>query len=105
MLAFAAVTLASSVASDTQWLSFKQRFNKTYATEVEEAGRRATFEAELHRLAAVNTTTQGVTQFSDLTADEFSQRWLGHRPSTTPGGGRRWDGTCHSCARSSSYMN
>ncbi|KAJ0024508.1 hypothetical protein Pint_09048 [Pistacia integerrima] len=67
--------------AELKFLTFKQEYNKTYATEEEEDYRFGVFISNL-RLARRHqmldpTAEHGVTQFSDLTTSEFTQQYLG----------------------------
>jgi hypothetical protein len=51
---------------------FKEKFNKAYDSPEEEALRKATFlKNRKEIIQKVNCTTCGLTQFSDLTEEEF----------------------------------
>jgi C1A family cysteine protease len=85
ILAFAALVAVASLlianmqpsnSVDTQFEEFKATHKKTYSNEAEEAYRKSVFLMNLAKIAAHNadktqTHTLGVTQFSDLTQEEF----------------------------------
>eukprot|EP00937_MAST-01D_sp_MAST-1D-sp2_P003745 g3745.t1 len=81
--------------------AFKQRFGKSYASAQEEAQRFSIFADNAQQIAAAGDSgTLGVTKFSDLTAAEFSARYLGlRRPHPDDRQRRFWDGTCYACRR------
>lgn len=60
---------------------FKKRFGKTYASDEEHHYRFSVFKANLRRAMRHQkldpSAVHGVTQFSDMTPDEFSQKFLG----------------------------
>lgn len=89
----------AKLTPDEQFGRFKQQFNKVYSSPEEENHRREVFKANLAQLSMSNDATVGVTKFSDLTDDEFAQRYLGLRPSKNLGNSRFWDSSCPACKR------
>eukprot|EP01060_Flectonema_neradi_P024305 TRINITY_DN32_c1_g1_i4.p1 TRINITY_DN32_c1_g1~~TRINITY_DN32_c1_g1_i4.p1 ORF type:complete len:339 (+),score=71.63 TRINITY_DN32_c1_g1_i4:53-1069(+) len=80
--------------------SFKDKYNKEYKSENEEAKRFEAFKASLDRVAASGNPTHGITKFSDLTPEEFKATYLSSRPlqkSNPPMA--EWDGECTACKR------
>lgn len=77
-VAFAA---AFVFASADDWSDFKEKYGKVYNGGEDEEQRKVIFGSNLQAAAAHNAKgsswTQGVTRFSDLTADEFRARYLG----------------------------
>lgn len=71
------------------WDTFKKDFGKKYSTMVEEAERYETFVENLKVIDARNaleraaggSAEHGVTQFSDISQDEFASRYLLSKPS------------------------
>jgi len=71
------------------FLSFKDMFNKQYASEEEEERRFANFKASLVRIekqnkehmAAHGTAVFGVNEFSDMTVEEFKREKLNRKPA------------------------
>jgi C1A family cysteine protease len=62
-----------------QWVNFKAIYGKNYANE-EESARYAIFVSNLRKaeqLSASDTATYGVTQFMDLTSEEFVATYTG----------------------------
>ena len=72
--------------------AFKNEHGKTYASSSEEASRFAVFtenmkivdERNAAEKAMGGSATHGITKFSDLTQDEFSERFLTSVPPETP---------------------
>jgi len=60
--------------------TFVAKYHKSYATEDEKAQRFAIFRENLERIESMNTKTNsktyGITKFSDLTPQEFTQSYL-----------------------------
>jgi len=67
---------------------FKSKFGKTYTTASEEEERFAIFKNNLkdvfHHNKMVTSYTRGVTQFSDLTSEEFTSTYLGRKKVSLP---------------------
>lgn len=67
---------------------FKNKFGKSYGSKEEHGYRFSVFKANLRRAElhqeADPTAVHGVTQFSDMTPDEFSEKHLGLRPLQFP---------------------
>jgi len=73
--------------------NFIQKFGKRYASLEEKAHRLSVFRKNLVRAvrhqALDPTATHGITKFSDLTDEEFTQRYLGlHAPSSLKSSGK-----------------
>jgi len=63
---------------------FKTTFNKKYASDEHDTARFAIFKDNLRRIELFNkqdTATYGITAFSDLTHEEFTQMYLGYKPA------------------------
>lgn len=89
---------ASSLSLEDAFESFKMRFQKKYASPKEESERFEIFKRNAAN--ALEEETSGITKFSDLTDDEFSDRYLGFRQNRFHGEERRyWDGSCYACDR------
>ncbi|XP_068646124.1 cysteine protease RD19A-like [Aristolochia californica] len=72
--------------ADIHFASFRRRFGKKYANAEEHSYRLSVFKANLRRARRHQkldpTAVHGVTQFSDLTPEEFERNYLGlKRPS------------------------
>lgn len=71
--------------AEAHFASFVQRFNKSYRDADEHAHRLSVFTANLRRARRHQrldpSAVHGVTKFSDLTPDEFRDRFLGLRKS------------------------
>jgi len=86
----AAYTYTSDYHPDAQFTAFTQfitRFNKKYTNIAEFADRFTKFQASLQRIAQGNADGRnvfGVTQFSDLSPEEFRASYLGFKPELTP---------------------
>eukprot|EP00262_Sarcandra_glabra_P004725 TRINITY_DN1595_c0_g1_i1.p1 TRINITY_DN1595_c0_g1~~TRINITY_DN1595_c0_g1_i1.p1 ORF type:complete len:370 (-),score=40.24 TRINITY_DN1595_c0_g1_i1:353-1462(-) len=69
--------------AESHFTSFKQRFGKTYENSAEHAYRLSVFKANLLRAKQHQkldpSAMHGVTQFSDLTPEEFNRKYLGLR--------------------------
>eukprot|EP00118_Oscarella_pearsei_P025187 m.307688 g.307688 ORF g.307688 m.307688 type:complete len:333 (+) comp42633_c0_seq1:50-1048(+) len=65
--------------------SYEIKYNRHYASDNERMHRFRVFQASLKRIDARNAEDlyepYGINIFSDLTPEEFSQRYLGYRPS------------------------
>ena len=76
-LCAAAAAARESVLED-EWRRFKTEHSRRYASSAEEAERRDIFALNLQSIAAHNAKnlswTLGVTQFTDLTREEFVER-------------------------------
>ncbi|XP_023346413.1 probable cysteine protease RD19B, partial [Eurytemora carolleeae] len=73
---------------DQEFTNFKIKFNKTYRSWAEEETRFAAFKKNLDRIEKHNgekhSWKMGITQFADLTRDEFVQTHLqGYKPFGT----------------------
>jgi len=91
---FALSTLANASSGRTDssvtrsfWELFKRSFGRSYSSAQEEARRYQVFAENLHRIEELNrephqTATFGVTQFADLTTEEFSSQVLSNVPDT-----------------------
>ncbi|XP_043708664.1 cysteine protease RD19A-like [Telopea speciosissima] len=79
--------------TEHHFASFKRRFRKTYATLEEHAYRLGVFNANLRRARRHQildpSAVHGVTQFSDLTPEEFRQNYLGLNPLRLPANARK----------------
>ncbi len=95
----AAATAAVDAVDADAFAHFKRRFGKAYDTPAEDARRAAVFHENRRKVAAANDPTLGVTKFSDLTEDEFDDRFLGLRPNLAAKPVQFWDGSCPACAR------
>lgn len=66
------------------WDHFKTAFSKTYSTESEDQSRFQVFQRNLELIAQIQqadpTAEYGITQFSDLTPEEFQSLYLGYKP-------------------------
>jgi cathepsin F/cysteine peptidase B len=81
LLALAIAVSASSVVElREKFLAFQQQYNRAYKTQDEFEHRFAIFQENLkkaEKLQAMNPLARfGVTQFSDLSEDEFAERYL-----------------------------
>ena len=105
--AVAAVASARATATltaptlDLDFAGFKRKFGKRYASPEEHGQRQAVFYANVAELRAMGDPTLGITEFTDMTDEEFAARWLGKvadaRPPSAP---RFYDGTsCPACKR------
>merc|ERR1719410_277429 len=80
--------LASDLASDELWPKFQgfmEKYDRQYATESETTGRFEIFKDNLKLIDQRNaqgTAKHGVNQFTDLSSEEFANRYL-RRESTT----------------------
>ena len=89
ILSYSAPKLATDdpAAQRALFDDFKSRFSKSYATADEEARGLRNFVSFLsladERNAASPTARHGITQFADLTPDEFKARYLTGGPSGT----------------------
>ena len=86
-VALAALVVAAAVEDD--FAAFKAKYNRQYATELEEATALANFRENLARIAVLNErnpqATFGVNQFADISAKDFVARRRGVvPPATTP---------------------
>lgn len=68
--------LSSSTVSKEAWNCFKDTFNREYDTDAEEDLRYDTFLKNVERAVAMNSVandhaTYGITQFGDMTRDEY----------------------------------
>jgi len=76
------------LAASNLFESFKMDFNRTYSTVEEHALRFEAFKVNLAKIDSLNAEegeeVYGVNKFSDLTANEFKQKYLGYTPSTEP---------------------
>jgi C1A family cysteine protease len=83
LLFVVAVTAADIFEAKKLFIQFQQTYNKVYATEAEEQHRFQIFQENLvlaeHRNKE-DTATHGVTQFMDLTPDEFKSQFTGFLP-------------------------
>lgn len=74
--------------AENHFSSFMRTFGKSYADPEEKAYRFSVFKANLRRARRHQrldpTAVHGVTQFSDLTHEEFRSRYLGLRPVGLP---------------------
>lgn len=74
--------------ADHHFAAFLSRFGKSYAAPEEHAYRLSVFKANLRRARRHQrldpSAVHGVTQFSDLTEEEFERSYLGLRPVTLP---------------------
>jgi cathepsin F len=72
--------------AEAHFASFVSRFGKAYRDDGERAHRLSVFKANLRRARRHQrldpTAVHGVTQFSDLTPDEFRRQFLGLRRSS-----------------------
>merc|ERR1711970_1617928 len=71
---------------DQQFADFKSKFNKTYSSLTEETARLKIFKENLHHYdkqkKMISSYSVGVTQFSDLSPQEFKDLYLGgYNPS------------------------
>jgi C1A family cysteine protease len=68
------------------FVSFKQKFGKTYNSPKEFAFRFAKFLSTFRKIEATNALglshTSALNQFSDLTKEEFKAKYLGYKPNT-----------------------
>ena len=75
-VALAALVVAAAVEDD--FAAFKAKYNRQYATELEEATALANFRENLARIAVLNErnpqATFGVNQFADISAKDFAAR-------------------------------
>merc|ERR1711970_1286233 len=66
---------------DQQFADFKSKFNKTYSSLTEETARLKIFKENLHHYdkqkKMISSYSVGVTQFSDLSPQEFKDLYLG----------------------------
>ncbi|KAJ4966585.1 hypothetical protein NE237_018434 [Protea cynaroides] len=74
--------------AEHHFASFKKSFQKNYATPEEDAFRLGVFKANLRRARRHQlldpSAVHGITQFSDLTTEEFRQNYLGLKPLRLP---------------------
>merc|ERR1711870_2125 len=74
----------------TEWLQFKQNYGKTYSSPVEEQQRYEIFKVNVDFIHMMNSRQQGyelgVTEFADLTADEFGRTHFGIQQPEQPWG-------------------
>ena len=79
----------SLIQREAEFAGFKTKFGKVYATPAEEAKRFAIFSANVKSYSVLAKTamsyTVGVTQFSDLTEEEFKSTYLGGNKRPNPG--------------------
>ena len=73
---------------ESEWNKFKIAYGKKYS-QLEENERFKVFVDNMRYIDLLNkldkTATYGVTRFSDLSAEEFSQKYLGHVPMAHEG--------------------
>jgi len=78
---FALATVAEAQPILDSFQAFKQKFNRVYESSDEEEYRRKVFNENMALVTAENAKgksyTLGVTDFADITFDEFKQRYLG----------------------------
>ena len=74
---------------EAEFSGFKTKFGKVYETPAEEAKRFAIFSDNVKSYSEMAKTamsyTVGVTQFSDLTEEEFKSTYLGGNKRPNPG--------------------
>jgi cathepsin F len=66
---------------------FKKKFNKIYSTAEEESYRLGIFASNLEKISSLNEmegATFGITEFTDLTVDEFRSKKMGYVKSSSP---------------------
>jgi cathepsin L len=91
LLALVSVSVAktASRAMQEEFLRFKEKYGKVYASKAEQEERFEIFEANFYKSMKQNkmmsSYTTGVTQFSDLTEQEFKDTYL--RYKKLPGSG------------------
>lgn len=75
-------------AEHHHFTAFLQRFGKSYADPEEHAYRFSVFQSNVRRARRHQrldpSAVHGVTQFSDLTPEEFEAKYLGLRPAAFP---------------------
>lgn len=92
ILAFIAITTAYGLSNTgtqfllkEEWGSFKEKFSKSYPNSAEEEMRFSIFAQNVERAATLNekhdSTSFGITKFSDLDEQEFKTQYLNYRPS------------------------
>ena len=93
VLASLALTSASTFEHQTQFATFKKTHMKTYASKEEHASRFQKFVNNVEENARKNSVLKskgldeihGVTKFSDLTQEEFTDQYLGaFNPNDAP---------------------
>jgi len=71
-----------------EFVAFKEKYGKVYASKSEEETRFRIFQENYYRSAIENRArrsyTVGITQFSDLTHQEFVSTYLGYKPMSAP---------------------
>ena len=81
--------LADCLEPRQQFEEFKVKFNKSYCNSDEEESRFKTFASKLEELEVRRRTKRsystGVTQFADLTKEEFRSFYLGGAKRPNPG--------------------
>ena len=93
-----ATTSYALTQNEVSFSLYKEHFKKTYAAG-EEKARFAAFEASLERVATSGNPASGLTQFSDLTPEEFKSTYARARGSALPADAPRWGGECQACKR------
>jgi len=80
LLALCAVCLSFDISDEQKFKNFMKTYNKQYHTETEYAKRFAVFKRNLKINAALDakspTASFGVSKFSDLSPEEFAERYL-----------------------------
>ena len=88
LLLFLFLVLADCLEPRQQFKEFKAKFNKTYTCSDEEKSRFKIFTSNLEELEltrAKASYSTGVTQFADLTKEEFRSFYLGGVKRPSPG--------------------
>merc|ERR1712187_860828 len=75
------VAVTAGVDYQRQWTEFKEMYNKTYGSSIEEQQRFQIFKVNvdyIHKMNSMNHSFElGVTRFADRTADEFGSSHFG----------------------------
>ena len=85
MIAILLLVALAACQFESEWNKFKIAYGKRYSS-MEESERFRVFVDNMRYIDLLNrldkTATYGVTRFADLTAEEFSQKYLGNIPMT-----------------------
>ena len=99
MTGLAALHCASALTqNEVSFSLYKDHFGKTYKADEEQA-RFAAFEASLERVAKSGNPASGLTQFSDMTQEDFKRTYANRRGKALPADAPRWNGECTACNR------
>ena len=91
-------TVQALTQNEVSFALYKTHFKKTY-TAAEEEARFAAFEASLARVATSGNPASGLTQYSDMTPEDFKNTYARARGRALPSDAPRATTACPACKR------